>query len=79
MTEVDRRVEAFIKELTELTIRHRVVLWACGCCDGINAFALKNERVHGGYKRDDKIGVYENIEFTVDGDNWRDVYEAENE
>ena len=34
---------AFAKELTELTRRYGVFLWACSCCDGLNLIELEPE------------------------------------
>ena len=45
---------AFAKELTELTRRYGVRLWACSCCDGINMIEMepKDAGGEGGYRAD---------------------------
>ena len=37
------KLEAFIKELTELTIKHRMEIGGCGCCDSPYLLGLDNE------------------------------------
>lgn len=37
------KLEAFIKELTELTIKYRVEIGACGCCDSPYLLGIDNE------------------------------------
>lgn len=56
------KLEAFIKELSELTIKHRVEIGACGCCDSPYLLGLDNEQqfdiLAGNLKFDRDTQVY---------------------
>ena len=38
---MDERVKTFIEELTLLTKKHDIHLWACSCCNAINLVDTK--------------------------------------
>ena len=55
--------EAFLKELTELTEKHGIVIGGCGCCGSPYLLTLK-ERLSWEKKRKSKDSVY-----SVNADN----------
>lgn len=42
MMEIDKEQrDAFLRELTELTLKYRIEIWACGCCNSPCLFPLE--------------------------------------
>ena len=41
-------VQCFIKELSELTVKYGIMIWACGCCCGPQLVALSESHRQGG-------------------------------
>ena len=42
--QMDKNLKAFVKELTDLTLKHRVIVGGCGCCDSPYLMGLDNEK-----------------------------------
>lgn len=57
------KYEEFLKELTELSRRTGVTVWACGCCNGIN---LSDDALpEGHYLYSNKEMNFDSIEFSL--------------
>lgn len=53
------QASAFLADLKELCIRHKVRLWACSCCSGLNIYDADGNQV---YPKDGSLE-----EFDMDG------------
>lgn len=51
--------EAFLNDLTEITKKHGVKFWSCGCCAGLNLVPLKEECKIGYRYEGDLVRFYE--------------------
>lgn len=50
MTEVrEATIEAFLRELTDLTRKHRVCIAGCGCCGSPYLLDLDDQLIDGAY------------------------------
>ena len=50
MTEVrEETIEAFLRDLTELTRKHRVTIAGCGCCGSPFLYEISDQQVAGKY------------------------------
>lgn len=54
---------AFLEELTELTRKHGIVLWGCGCCASPTFYPLDDEEAAGRYVFADPLGDRADLEW----------------
>lgn len=51
-------IEAFLKDLAELTKRHKIVITGCGCCDSPSLDDLDGSFIDGNLRWQDRDGGY---------------------
>jgi hypothetical protein len=52
--EIDAR-DAFVAELTELTKKHGIKIWGCGCCGSPGLLPLDKKEANGSYSYDSQL------------------------
>ena len=57
-----KKIEEFLKELTELTKKYGFAIGGCGCCGSPYVYKLNEKQLDGEYKLDK---ANENLEYTL--------------
>lgn len=46
MSEINPQAAAFLADLRELCIKHKVQIWACSCCGGLNIYDADHNQLY---------------------------------